>query len=77
MAESDNASSGQVILRVGGPTADLGTITFGEIIDVDAQMKANAGWAVGNMQPSVYTTSGSGFSWTVYIKDFAISEITE
>ena len=38
-------------------------------------MTANASWtANGNMTISVYTTSGSGFPWTVHIKDFTISE---
>lgn len=40
-------------------------------------MKTNTGWTVGNMQPNIYTTSGSGFPWTVYIKDFVISEVAE
>jgi len=75
MVESDSATSGQVILRMSGITHDLGTIAFGETIEVNAQMKANTGWTLGNMQPSVYTTSGSGFPWTAYIKDFAITSV--
>lgn len=75
MVESDSATSGQIILRVGGITSDLGTINFGEVIEVNTQMPANVNWTLGNMQPNVYTTGGSGFPWTVYIKDFAISEV--
>ena len=75
LVESDSTSSGQVVLRIGGMTSDLGTIAFGEIIDVNIQMTSNANWTIGNMQPNVYTTSGSGFPWTVHIKDFAITEM--
>lgn len=74
MVESDSATSGQVILRIGGKTAELGTITFGETINVNVQMVANVSWTIGNMQPNVYTTSGSGFPWLVYIKDLEIVE---
>jgi lysophospholipase L1-like esterase len=74
MFESASAASGKPILRLGGVTSDLGSVKFGQEIDVSVQMTANAAWTTGNMQINVYTTEGSGFPWTVYIKDFAISE---
>jgi len=74
MFESGSATSGKPIIRVGGKTAEIGAVVFGEVVNVNVQMVANANWTLGNMQPSVYTTEGSGFPWTVYIKDFAISE---
>lgn len=75
MVESDSATSSKLNLRVGGVSGDLGTIAFGEVVNVNIPMKANVNWTLGNMQVNVYTTEGSGFPWTVYIKDFAISEV--
>lgn len=73
MVESESATSGEVILRVDGVQKSLGTINFGEVIEVDTQMTANAAWtANGNSVINVYTTSGTRFPWNVYIKDFTI-----
>ena len=74
MVESDAATSGYVILRLAGATIDLSTISFGEVIDVNGSVTANASFALGNWSPNVYTTAGNGFPWTVYIKDFTITE---
>ena len=73
MVESDTATSGELILRLGGMTHKIDNATFGEIIEVDAQIEANAGWTTGSLVPNVYTTTGTGFPWTVYIKDLTIS----
>lgn len=74
MVESDTATSGEIILRVAGTTENLGSIKFGEVITVDAQLVANQGWLSGQAV-NAYTTAGSGFPWTVHIRNFTITEV--
>ena len=73
MVESDSNVGGGLILRLGGPTYAITSFTVGEVIEVNAQMNANTMWTLGNMQPNVYTTDGTGLPWTVHIKDLTIT----
>jgi hypothetical protein len=74
MVESGSNVSGGMVLRLGGPTCEIASFTVGEVIEVNTQMKANTVWTLGNLQPNVYTTNGTGLPWTVHIKDLTITE---
>lgn len=73
VCESTDTISGSLIFKLtGGQTKDVGTVT-NEQFSVDWNVTPDT--LMANVRMLAYTTNGSGFPWTVKIKDFAITEV--